>query len=443
MQTSTRLLVALSLIGVSVPSLFAHSYGPAPRVTAAPGDNPAACTQCHTGTSLNSGGGSVSIQLLSGPVYIPGVKQRITVVVSDPAQVRWGFEMTARTDSDAQNGQAGQFTPVDGLTQVICEDGSLAPCLTGVSFIQHTSVGTRNGQKNGAAFQFDWTPPSADAGPVTLYAAGNAANGNSAPTGDHIYTTNVQLTPVTPQPPTIAPNGVSSSITLAAGPVAPNSWITIFGSNLSATTRDWQASDFVNGTFPLSLDGVSVELTANGAPRRAYIGYVSPTQVNVLLPSDTTATTVQVQLKNPAGITPQTPITVQAAAPQLFTVSGNFVFATHADGTLVGKAGLTSSPSSPAVPGETITIYATGCGPTTPGLINGLIPTQANPLGTLPSVTVGGVPATVTAGAVANASGGVYLISVQIPTNAPSGDQQVIAQVGTTGSAPVLVTVGH
>src|SRR5512140_3494574 len=112
MRTLTKLVVAVSLASATLSSLFAHSYGPAPRVTAAPGDNLAACTQCHTGTSLNSGGGSVSIQLLSGPVYIPGVKQRVTVVVADPAQVRWGFELTARLGSDLQNGQAGEFSPV-------------------------------------------------------------------------------------------------------------------------------------------------------------------------------------------------------------------------------------------------------------------------------------------------------------------------------------------
>jgi hypothetical protein len=168
---------------VSPAALFGHSYGPAPRVTAAPGDNSRACTQCHTTNALNSGTGSVKIILQSGAFYVPGVKQRVMVQVSDAAQQRWGFELTARLNSDLSNGQAGDLTAVDGFTQVICEDSAPKPCVSGPQFITHTSAGTRNGTPGGATFQFDWTPPATNAGPVTLYAAGNAANGNGSPSG--------------------------------------------------------------------------------------------------------------------------------------------------------------------------------------------------------------------------------------------------------------------
>jgi uncharacterized protein (TIGR03437 family) len=430
------------LFSLSLAPAFAHSYGPAPRVTGAPGDNPKACTQCHTTTPLNGGPGSVSVSLQSGPVYIPGVKQRVTVTVSDVAQQRWGFELSARLNSDTLNGQAGKLVPVDNLTQVICEDAGPEPCLSGVSFIQHTSAGTRNGIKNGASFQFDWIPPSTNAGPVTFFVAGNAANGDGTSGGDHIYTSSVQLNPLTPVAPAISTNGVVSAATLSAGPVSPNSWISVFGTNLTATTRSWQDSDFVNGAFPSSLDGTSVILTANGAARRAYIGYVSPSQVNVLLPSDTSATTVQVQVKNPAGVTAQSPVTVQANAPQLLTVDGTYILATHADGTAVGKPGLTSGlATTPAAPLETITIFATGCGPTNPALIPGQLPVQANGLITLPQFTVASNPASVISGGIMAGAGGVYQIKIQIPANAANGDSTVVASLGTNASASALITI--
>ncbi len=166
---------------------FAHSYGPPPGVTGAPGDNARACTQCHAGT-INSGAGSVKIFLQSGRVYVPGVKQRVTVQVADPVQQRWGFELTARLNSDLEDGAAGEFTPIDNFTQVICRDAGPKPCSSGPSFIQHTSAGTRNGLKGAATFQFDWAPPASDAGPVTFYVAGNAANGNGGSSGDFVYT---------------------------------------------------------------------------------------------------------------------------------------------------------------------------------------------------------------------------------------------------------------
>ena len=202
-------------------------------MTGAPGDNPRACTLCHTGNALNSGSGSVKILLQGGAFYIPGVRQRVMVQVSDPDQRRWGFEFTARLSSNPETGQAGDLTSVDNFTQVICEDNAPKPCASGPLFITHTTAGSRNGTPGGATFQFDWTPPATNAGPVTFYVAGNAANGNGANTGDLIYTSNMQLTPAIPSAPSVsAAANVVSAATSLPGPVAPNSWVTIFGSNL-------------------------------------------------------------------------------------------------------------------------------------------------------------------------------------------------------------------
>ena len=40
-------------------------------------------------------------------------------------------------------------------------------------------------------YEFDWTPPATAVGNITIYVAGNAANGNGNEQGDHIYTANV------------------------------------------------------------------------------------------------------------------------------------------------------------------------------------------------------------------------------------------------------------
>lgn len=420
------------LISLAARQAAAHSYGPPPSVTGAPGDNPKACTLCHAGT-LNSGTGSVKIILQSGPVYIPGVKQRVLVQVADANQQRWGFELTARLNSDPQHGQAGDLSPIDNLTQVICEDAGPKPCASGVAFIQHTSAGTRNGTKSGATFQFDWTPPAANAGSVTFYVAANAANGNGSPSGDFIYTSSVQLDPLTPVAPVVTAGNIVSAATGLAGPVAANSWMTVYGTNLGVTTRAWTDGDFVNGAMPTSLDGVSVILTTFGAPRLASIGYVSPTQINFLLPSDTSSTTAQVQVRNAAGLAAQMPVTVQANAPQLLTADGKHALATHSDGTLIGTVA--------AKPGETVSLYGTGCGPTSPALTPSQVPTQANPLATLPQITIGGAPATVTSGVVIPGTAGVYQITVRLPAGTPDGDQPVVVSAGTFSSATTLITV--
>jgi uncharacterized protein (TIGR03437 family) len=372
--------------------------------------------------------------LQSGNVYIPGVKQRVMVQVSDPNQRRWGFEFSARLNSDLEKGQAGDLNPVDNFTQVICEDNAPRPCASGVTFIEHTSAGTRNGTRNGVTFQFDWTPPATNVGPITFYVAGNAANGDANFTGDLIYTSSVQLSPLTPAAPTVTTGNVVSSATGVAGPMAPNSWATIYGTNLGVTTRGWTDSDFVNGQIPFSLDGVSVLLIQFGAPRLAYVGYVSPTQVNFLLPSDLTVTATTVQVRNPAGTNTAVPITIQANACQLFTSDGKSVLGAHANGTLLSK-------SAPAAPGESIVLYGTGLGAAAPALIPGVVPSDATPLAALPQVTIGGAPATVSFAGVVPGSAGVYQLNVQVPSSAANGDLPVIVQVGTGSSTATTLTV--
>ncbi|MFB3826302.1 MAG: TIGR03118 family protein [Bryobacteraceae bacterium] len=203
MKRQTKLAAAAAMI--FAVSAWARSGGPAPRLTGAPGDAAQACTLCHSGT-LNSGSGSVKI-IYPANVYTPGQTQRMSVQVSDPGQRRWGFQLTARLASNLQRAQAGDFAPADTFTQVICESGGQKPCAADgpVQFIEHTRDGTRNGATGGVTFDFDWTAPAAGSGKVIFYAAGNAANGDGANTGDHIYTTTLELDEGAAAPPAEGP----------------------------------------------------------------------------------------------------------------------------------------------------------------------------------------------------------------------------------------------
>jgi uncharacterized protein (TIGR03437 family) len=177
-----------------------------------------------------------------------------------------------------------------------------------------------------------------------------------------------------------------------------------------------------------------VLLNQFGAPRLAYVGYVSPTQVNFLLPSDLNATATTVQVRNPAGINTAVPITVAANAPQLFTTDGKSVMGTHVNGSLLGKA-------APAAPGETIVIYGTGLGAASPALITGQVPGTSVSLATLPQVTIGGTAANVAFAGVVPGTAGVYQINLQVPSDAPNGDLPLIVKVGTGTSASTVLTV--
>src|ERR1700752_3479703 len=114
----TKLRVAKSLVIFSVVPLLIHAYeyGPDAGAAGVPGEN-GSCSQsgCHTGTAVNGGGGSVTVTFPGGLTYTPGATQHLVVTIDDSKARRWGFELTARLDSDVTQ-VAGTFSPTDKLT---------------------------------------------------------------------------------------------------------------------------------------------------------------------------------------------------------------------------------------------------------------------------------------------------------------------------------------
>jgi uncharacterized protein (TIGR03437 family) len=223
--------------------------------------------------------------------------------------------------------------------------------------------------------------------------------------------------------------------------IAPNTWVEIKGSSLAppGDSRIWRASDFVNNQMPTQLDGVSV--TVNG--RSAYIYYISPTQINLLTPVDTLSAEAQIVVSNNGATGAQFTALAQPLSPSFFVFSdGMHVAATHLDGTLVGPASL-SAPGytfSPAKPGETISVYANGFGPTSSPVADGSI-TQSGTLSPLPAVTVAGRNAAVQfAGLV---SPGLFQFNVIVPDPLPQGDQIIRATYGGATTQPGSLLTIH
>jgi uncharacterized protein (TIGR03437 family) len=429
MNRTYKLVTTISFTGIILLPmlLMGHVTGADPRLTGAPGD--ASCTACHVGTKLNGGGGSVQILLPGDATYTPGVKQRVKVKVSDPAQRRWGFELSARVASDPANSQAGDLTSADANSQVLCANGRLTPCssVSVLQFITHTLSGTRLGTTSSATFEFDWTPPAADVGKVTLYAAGNAANGNTQETGDHIYTTSIDLTPAA-----VVATPVITSVQNAAGPqagIAQNSWIIISGKNLSSTTRPWTTDEIAAGQLPASVDNVTV--TVNGKP--AFVQYVSPTQIDALTPSDDALGPVEIRVAAGGQTSDAATVNLQPFAPALFTFDGKYVATTPGDNSLLDKSGSFFSASNltlPVKPGDPIVLYGTGFGATDPQVAAGRIPDSAANLLTAIGVTIGGLPAEVSFAGLAPGLPQIYQFNVLTPNGLADGDQQVVVQVG-------------
>ena len=134
-------------------------------------------------------------------------------------------------------------------------------------------------------------------------------------------------------PPAVTISGVSNNASGTPG-IASGSWVSIYGTNLSATTRTWQSADFIGNKLPIVLDGVSV--TIDG--RNAAVYYVSPGQLNVQAPSDPTTGPVPVVVTNALGSATAT-ATLMPYSPGFFPLQGKYAAAVHSDGAYVAPVG--------------------------------------------------------------------------------------------------------
>ena len=234
--------------------------------------------------------------------------------------------------------------------------------------------------------------------------------------------------------PSIGSGGVVNAAGFQAG-VVPQGWITIFGANLAAATRAVASTDFVNGSLPTTLGGVSVSI--NNKP--AFMHYVSPNQINVQAPVDTSLGSVPVTVTNSAGTSEARTANMQTVLPGFFT-SSNYVAAVRADGTVItGVASSVTGTAQVARSGDVLQLYGTGFGPTDPAVAPGLVFSGANPVTNPVTVTIGGVAAPVAfAGLV---SAGLYQLNVTVPVLG-SGDHLVVAQVaGIATQSGVLLKI--
>lgn len=215
--------------------------------------------------------------------------------------------------------------------------------------------------------------------------------------------------------------------------IAPNTWVTITGGNLAGTTRIWDGDDFVSGALPADIDSVSV--TLNGT--YAYVEYVSPNHLNVLLPVGLASGQAQLQTYNFGLASAAVTVQVQDVAPAFFLQSdGVHIAATHANGSPVGPVDAATG-ATPASPGETIVAYGTGFGVTNPAAPEGKLITTALPLATDPAITIGGSAAQVAFAGLTYA--GLFQINVTVPVSTASGDVPVVALVGSTASPGTAV----
>jgi uncharacterized protein (TIGR03437 family) len=429
------------------------------RRTGAPvDDNGATCFACHRdGPPVNQGGGNVRV---GSNDYIPGVKQNVSITITDPTALRWGYQITSRLVSD-ETKQAGSFTATD-LVRVRCAsfpvnpadgEGRDAPCRPGdQQFAEHRAASTRAGSGGPSqTFVLEWTPPADDVGPIVFYVAANAANNNNTFTGDHIYTASLRIN-------TAGCNLAGTPLLVSSAPVvnaasgqgraAPNALISIYGSGLFRPGLFYQTEgqNLSDGKIPGSAACVSVEIGGKPAP----LLYVSDNQINAQAPIlQGSSQPVKVTLNK--GTASEKSVTGTAAYADY---SPAFFVWPNSNGSIIGlilRPGgtvdlLGSPPAVPngvaAKPGDLVVLYGTGFGFTEPVYQTGEFSSGVAPLRDPLTVRMGSAAlsaADVLYAGLAPDAPGFYQFNLRVPASAPDGDLAVVATVG--GASSPLATI--
>lgn len=242
------------------------------------------------------------------------------------------------------------------------------------------------------------------------------------------------------QQPTIATQGVVNAASFMRGaPVAPGSYIAIFGRGLTDTIRV-----FSTPYLPLSLAGVSVSFDA---PQRnlslpGRLHFVSPEQVNVQVPWELqglNSVLIKVSIRNISSAVYTLPLADYSPAFFEYEEAPGrrlLVAQDHPDYKLI-------TTGNPARRGRVVHLYANGLGPVDPTPPTGE-PAPEQPLSwtrVKPRVSIGGKEAAVIFHGLTPGNVGLYQLDVVVPEDASPGLQEVAIMIGGVTSKAALLPV--
>jgi uncharacterized protein (TIGR03437 family) len=233
-------------------------------------------------------------------------------------------------------------------------------------------------------------------------AFGGQNNGNSTETMGDAFVAVFSGIASLPAGPVITSVVNAGSLTTA---LAPGSAAVVTGTNLP-----------VASSAGAQVAGQTAAVLAAGA-----------TQWSVAIPYNaaTGSSTIQVGTSAPF------PIALAKYAPALFSLdnSGQGVVSAQ---RIFGTGSPTITATAPAIPGDTVILYATGLGAIDGG-------GNTNPL---PVVTVGAVQVPVMSAVALNANPGTYQVTIQLPTTTPTGSLPVTVAIGGVTSQSLTLPVG-
>jgi uncharacterized protein (TIGR03437 family) len=209
-------------------------------------------------------------------------------------------------------------------------------------------------------------------------------------------------------------------------PLCPGGIAAIIGTNLGPTTL-----------FRGQATGLTVTVNGSNAPVYSSLA----TQLGIQIPFEVPPGPAIVVVKYFELTSAPFSIQLASVAPGILTAVQNGV----AEPIFMRADGSMGSSQNPANPGETISIFMGGLGPTTPPTDTGVIPPFPVVTSNLVTETVSGEPAKVVFAALTNTLGqvGVYQVNFTVPRDLPSGSYPIVVTVRGVDSVAVLLPVAN
>lgn len=212
--------------------------------------------------------------------------------------------------------------------------------------------------------------------------------------------------------------------------VAQGSIVQIYGTGLTLATSTLQSVP-----LPTTLNGTTVNITVNGVTTHGILYYVSPNQIDAIIPSSTPVGTGQITVTvEGAGTGAPAPITIVQSAFGMLSLNG----VGNGPAAVYDVNSNYVSPTNAANPGDFITLWGTGLGPVTS---DETIAQQPTDLTNIPiEVDIGGQAAFVQYHGRSQYPG-LDQINVQVPQGISGCYVSVVVRTGDTvsnfGTIPV------
>ncbi len=231
------------------------------------------------------------------------------------------------------------------------------------------------------------------------------------------------------QAPSYSAASVVSTAGYSAGPFAPNSMVTIFGTTLSRSAQGITPADIQNNMLPTELNSTQVFIDSQPAP----LFYVSDGQINFVLPGTVGPAPPVLRVVREGLVGPAVTLPLAPAAPFLFLLPSApaYIIASRPDYSAI-------TPAAPAHGGDIAVIWATGMGKVQRNPAPGELPNYTSPLADMTAlqVTIGGTPldpSRILYAGLTPLSAALYQINLILPNSLPN-DPEIRVFVSGQGS---------